>query len=182
MDAVIRDVPDGYVAVGDVVRDVVAEVAANELPLVDRLRRLGDERAVRVLGRRRSGRDLLGFGIDEMVVLASPVVWIVLNEAAARLADGAVTSGSKAVRQWLNRRFSRAGNVAALPTLDPEQIAEVRAQVLDTALRSGMDEDRARLLADSVAGRLVLGALPDPDDPPTDASTQGADDDPRTPS
>lgn len=167
MDAVNHELPDGYPQVGDVVRDVIAEVAPDELPLVDRLRQLGDKRAERLLARRTSGRDLLGFGIDEIVVLASPIVWFVLNEAAARLTEDAVASSGLAVRRWLRRRFGRHRAAAALPPFAPEQVAQVRAQVLETARRSGMDAERAELLADSVAGRLMLDARRDPGEPST---------------
>ncbi|PPJ38155.1 hypothetical protein C5E45_10325 [Nocardia nova] len=153
--------PVGAIPVGAVVRDVVAEVAPDELPVVDRLRQLGDERAARLLARRRSGGDLLGFGIDEVAVLASPVLWIVLTKAAEQFTEGAISGGGRAARRWLRKRLGRAKAVTVLPPLAAEQIAEVRAQVLDSALRSGMDADRARLLADSVAGRLVVDAVPE---------------------
>lgn len=161
MDAVGDTVPVGSIPIGAVVRDVVAEVAPNELPVVDRLRQLGEDRAARLLARRRSGGDLLGFGIDEVAVLASPVLWIVLTKAAEQFTEGAISSGGEAARRWLRKRLGRAKAVTVLPPLEPEQIAEVRARVLDSALRSGMDADRARLLADSVAGRLVVDAMPE---------------------
>ncbi|MGW6331319.1 hypothetical protein [Nocardia rhamnosiphila] len=166
MDVVNTDPSDAPGRVGDVVRDVIAQVAPEELPMVDRLRPLGDRAAVRMLSRRKRSRDLLGFGIDEVVVLASPVVWIVVSEAVARFTDSALTGGGRAARSGLRRVFRRGPVDPEIPPLDREQIAGIRAQVLDSALRSGMDSDRAAIVADAVAGRLALAAPADPERPP----------------
>lgn len=158
MNAVSHD-PSGQPAllVSEVVRDVITAVAPDELPLVDRLGQLDDEQVVRILGRRRRGRDLLGFGIDDMVILASPVVWVVVSEAAKQFTDSAITGGGKAARFGLRKLFRRTGAASVVPPLTREQIAEIHTQVMDSATRSGMDTDRARVVADSVAGRLALG-------------------------
>jgi hypothetical protein len=108
MNAVNTDPSEAPRRVGDVVRDVIAQVAPEELPLVDRLRPLGDRAAVRMLSRRKHTRDLLAFGIDEIVVLASPVVWIVVSEAVAHFTDRAITGGGRAARSGLRRLFRRA--------------------------------------------------------------------------
>ncbi|MFI1465268.1 hypothetical protein [Nocardia carnea] len=165
---------DRVLLIRDVVRDVIADIAPDELPFVDRLRQLDDERVVRLLSRRRRGRDLLGFGLDEMVVLASPVVWIVVNEAAQRFTNSAITGGGKAARFGLRRLLGRTEAASAVPEMTRDQIAEVRARVLQSATDSGMDEERARLVADAVAGRLALGAAPDPDHTPEDGRSSAA--------
>ncbi|MFI6170467.1 hypothetical protein ACIBCN_27050 [Nocardia sp. NPDC051052] len=158
MNAASRDLSDGSVLlVSEVVRDVIAEVAPDELPLVDRLRPLGDEHAVRLLSRRKRGRDLLGFGIDDVMILASPVVWVVVNEAATRFTNSAISGGGKGLRRLVRR--PRA--VSVVPALTRDQIAEIHTQIMDSAVRSGMDNDRARVVADSVAGRLALGGATD---------------------
>ncbi|WP_194833392.1 hypothetical protein [Nocardia sp. XZ_19_369] len=154
--------------VRDVVRDVIAEVASEELSLVDRLRQLDDEHVVRLLSRRRHGRDLLGFGIDDMVVLASPVVWVAVNEAAKRFTNDAITGGGKAARFGLRTVFRRTGAESTVPPLTREQIAEIRTQIVDSAVRSGMADDRAQVIADSVAGRLLLSVSTDAHEPPAD--------------
>ncbi|MEU1984040.1 hypothetical protein [Nocardia sp. NPDC019395] len=157
---------DRVLLIGELVRDVIADVAPDELPFVDQLRQLDDERVVRLLSRRRRGRDLLGFGLDEMVVLASPVVWVVVNEAAQRFTDSAITGAGKAARSGLRKLLGRTEAASAVPEMTRDQIAEVRTRVLESAIGSGMDEERARLVADAVAGRLALGAVPDPDHAP----------------
>jgi hypothetical protein len=168
MNAVNTDPSEAPRRVGDVVRDVIAQVAPEELPLVDRLRPLGDRAAVRMLSGRKHTRDLLAFGIDEIVVLASPVLWIVVSEAVAHFTDRAITGGGRAARSGLRRLFRRAPVDQEIPPLDREQIAGIRAQVLDSALRSGMDADRAAIVADAVAGRLALAAPVHPEGPPAE--------------
>jgi hypothetical protein len=54
-------------AVADVMRDIVAEVAPEELPVADGLPRLGDVGAVRRLARRRRRREPPGLGLGEVV-------------------------------------------------------------------------------------------------------------------
>ncbi|PXX61122.1 hypothetical protein DFR70_109314 [Nocardia tenerifensis] len=144
------------VLVGDLVREVIADVAPDELALVDRLRQLDNGDAVRLLQRRRRGGDLLGFGLDEVVVLASPIVWVAVDEAVKRFTDTAITGGGKAVRQRLRRLLGRGEGAPIVPEFTREQIADVHTQVADAAMRAGMDADRARIIADKVGIRLAL--------------------------
>jgi hypothetical protein len=143
--------------VREVVRDVVADIAPDELPLVDGLSSFDDDRAIRLLIRRGSGRrDPLGFGLDEIVVLASPVVWVVVNEAAKRAASKAVDGAAKGARSGLRKLFRRNRAARVVPPLSREQLAEVRRQVLELAAHNGFDEQRAQALADGVVARLTL--------------------------
>lgn len=81
----------------DVVRDVVTEAAPDELPLMEGLGRSDDESAVRRLTRRNRPAEPLAFGLDEIAVLVTPVVWIALDEAVRQVmgstADGDAPTG-----------------------------------------------------------------------------------------
>jgi hypothetical protein len=103
------DAADGHRAVRDVVRDVVAEVAPEELVVVDGLARFDDETVVRRLARPGQRRDPLGFGVGEIVDLATPVVWLVVNEAAKRAAGSAVNETAKGTKALLRKVFRRRG-------------------------------------------------------------------------
>ena len=59
------------VKIRDVVRDVVAEVAAEELPVVAALAELDEAAAPRRMARRKRRQDSLGFGLGEIVVLVT---------------------------------------------------------------------------------------------------------------
>ncbi|MFG1952647.1 hypothetical protein [Micromonospora sp. NPDC048830] len=153
------------VAVRDVVRDVVAEVAPEELPLVDGLASYDDGTVVRRLSRTGPRREPLGFGWGEVVGLATPVVWLVLDQVAQRLADAAVDGTAKGARGLLRRLVRRRRPPATLPTLTAEQLAELRRDLLDLSIRRGLDAQIAAELADTVVRRLGPGSGDSPGEP-----------------
>jgi hypothetical protein len=152
---------DKYPGVGagttvvDVVRDVVAEAAPEELPLVEGLSRFGDETVVRRLTRRRRPREPLGFGLDEIAVLVTPVVWIVVEEAVRRVVDSAVDGVTKGAWTRLRRLLHRRGVQLTVPPLTCEQIVEVQQRVLELAVQRGLERERAAKLADLLGARLA---------------------------
>jgi hypothetical protein len=94
----LPEATDGDRVVRDVVRDVVAEVASEELVIVEELTRFDDDTVVRRLARSGRRRDPLGFGVGEIAALVTPVVWLVLDEAAKRAADSAVDGAAKGAK------------------------------------------------------------------------------------
>ncbi|MEU3573154.1 hypothetical protein AB0E96_32720 [Kitasatospora sp. NPDC036755] len=162
----------------DVVRDVVAEAAAEELPLVVWLTRFDDASVVRRLaGRSRS--EALGFGLGEVAALVTPVVWLALDAVGQKLAGAAVDGAAKGMRAGLRKVFRKGAEPVTVPPLTREQLAEVRQSVLESAAQRGMAEQRASAIADAVVARLVLaepvGPALDPaarDSTASDAVTQ----------
>ncbi|MEV8322255.1 hypothetical protein [Kitasatospora sp. NPDC056731] len=155
-----RKAAPGGARVRDVVRDVVAEAAAEELPLVAWLTRFDDASAVRRLaGRSRS--EPLGFGLGEVAALVTPVVWLALDQVGQRIADAAVDGAAKGLRAGLRKVFRKGAVPVTIPPLTREQLVEVRQSVLDSAAQRGLAEQRASAIADAVVARL---ALADPGD------------------
>ncbi|MFC4011305.1 hypothetical protein ACFOY2_29040 [Nonomuraea purpurea] len=148
----------GDTRVLDVVRDVVAEVAPEELMLVDGLAGLDDDAVRRRLGRRGGRREPLGFGLGEIAVLVTPVVWLVVDEAARRIGSEAGEVTVKGTKAALRKLLRRPTADVVVPDLTREQLAEVHQQVVETAVKHGLEESRAQLIADAVAGRLALAA------------------------
>lgn len=147
--------------VRQVVRDVVAEVAPEELPLLDGvLEALDDAGVQRTLTRRSRGREPLGFGLETVVALVVPVVWGALSEVARQTLQGAAQRGIARLRRRLGLPAEDTGPLT-LPPLDREQILYVRRTVLARCAAAGMEEARAASVADSVVARLQLGELPD---------------------
>jgi hypothetical protein len=140
---------------------VVAETAPEELPLLDALSRYDDDKALRLMTRRVRRRDPLGFGLDEVVVLTSPVVWVVVSEAAKRTANSAIDGASTVTRFGLRKMFGRKWSASTVPALTREQIAEVRQRVFEEAVHNGLDRQRAEAVADAVVRRLLLDKRPD---------------------
>ncbi|MET8546028.1 hypothetical protein ABZW03_36165, partial [Kitasatospora sp. NPDC004799] len=150
-----REAATGGARVRDVVRDVVAESAAEELPLVGWLTRFDDASAVRRLaGRSRS--EPLGFGLGEVAALVTPVVWLALDQVGQRLAGAAVDGAARGLRAGLRKVFRKGSEPVTIPPLTREQLVEVRQSVLESAAQRGMAEDRASAIADAVVARLVL--------------------------
>lgn len=142
--------------VRDVVHEVVAEVAPEELPLVTALARFDDATVVRRLGRTGGRREPLGFGLGEVVTMVAPVVWLVLDEAGRRMADAVVDAAATRSRSVLRKVLRRPSAPVVLPALSPEQLAEVRRRVVETALARGLTARRAETIADAVVARLAL--------------------------
>ncbi|MFK0116374.1 hypothetical protein [Streptomyces sp. NPDC090994] len=154
-DAVRRAGGAGRTRVRDVVRDVVAEVAPEETPLVAGLAGIDDATAVRRLSG-RGRREPLGFGLGEVAALVTPVVWLVVHQVAQQVAGTVVDSATGRVRSAARRLLRRPAEVVTVPPLTPEQLADVRDAVLETAARRGVEPERAAVIADAVVARLVL--------------------------
>ncbi|WP_433412936.1 hypothetical protein ACQP1V_27210 [Microtetraspora malaysiensis] len=152
-------------AVRDVVRDVVAELAPEELPLVDGLAAYDDSVVVRKLRRSGPRREPLGFSWGEVVGLMTPVVWLVLDQVAERLADAAVERAARkarGLRRWLRR--GRRAAAATIPPLTEDQLAALRQDILDQLQRE-LEERTAEQIADAIVRRLARGADPGPAGP-----------------
>jgi hypothetical protein len=115
-----------------------------------------------------AGRDeLLGFGIEAVAALMTPVVLAAVGAVVKYL----ITEVGNAigVRAWLHRVLRRKGRPAeggqsgvgqsaeTEITLDATQLARVREIVLATCRQVGAPEDRSLLLANGVVGALSSG-------------------------
>jgi hypothetical protein len=160
---------------GKIVRDVIAEIAPAELPIVDGLCQLSPRMLRRRLRRRRRERDPVGFGLDQVTTLMTPVAWIVVDELVRRVTDDTADSyGHRIVRvlraaiRRLTRRPATApvaepSSSAAPPALTVQQLAAVRRQIAELAPRHGLTTEEAEILGDRVVAKLVLhtGAVAD---------------------
>jgi hypothetical protein len=158
---------DRPTTVRDVVRDIVAETAPDELVLIAALDRVDDSRAVRLLSDRKRSREPLGFGLDQAVAMVTPIVWIALNEAVKqsteKAVDGVTDRLRRAVWRSLRRNRTRSQTVGALTR---DQLGVVHRMVAERATEAGLGHERAAVLADRVVARLLL-ALPAQSPPDT---------------
>jgi hypothetical protein len=159
------------VAVRDVVRDVVAEVAPQELPLVDGLAVYDDDTVLRRLSRTGPRREPLGFGWGEFVVLITPVVWLVLDQVAQRFAGAAVDGATKGAKGLMRRLVRSSRAPATIPPLTADQLAEVRQDIFDALVaQRGLDAETAADITDKVVRRLGPGSDEGPDAEPCEPS------------
>ncbi|MGK4578980.1 hypothetical protein [Kitasatospora sp. HPMI-4] len=147
----------GKTGLPEVVRDVVAEVAPEELPLVAALAALDEAAALRRLARPSTRQDPLGFGLGEVAALVTPVVWLAVNEAARQLGGEAASGAAKGAKA-VARRLLHRREETVIPALTREQLVQVRQLVLETAAQRGLGEQRASAIADAVVARLALTA------------------------
>jgi hypothetical protein len=148
---------------GHIVRDVIAELAPDELPIVDGLCQLNPGTVRRRLRRRRRERDPVGFGLAHIAALMTPVAWIVVDEALRRVTDETADSfGSRIMRavraaiRWLMRKPAPTVAAVAQPPLTSGQLATVRRRIIELAPRGGLTAEETEILADRVVARLVL--------------------------
>ncbi|WP_432955949.1 hypothetical protein [Micromonospora haikouensis] len=151
--------------VRDAVRDVVSEVAPDELLLVNALRRLDDDSAVRRLSHIRQRREPLGFGLAEVAVLVTPVVWIALDEVVRMSVEAGVQRTRSRVGSWLRARLGRGAPPRSMPVLTGEQLRAVRDRIRELAVAGGTEPEAAAVLADRVVARLATAT--DDDLPPS---------------
>lgn len=156
----------GSTRVRDVVREVVTERAAQELPLLDALWPMDDQQVVRILAGRGERRQPLGFGLVEVTGLVTAVVWLVLDQAARRAVDSAVDGVIQRSRTGVRRllRRSPAEPPRTVPELDRDELAAVRTQILERAIERGIDPEEARTLADAVVVQLATAGSGSADD------------------
>jgi hypothetical protein len=146
------------------VRDVVAQFAPEELPLLTGLHGLDDAEIGRRLVPEARRDDPLGFGTGEIVVLASPIVWIAVQQVVDRMTASAVDGIRARAGALLRRKLGRTPPTLPLPRFGRTELLEVQARVVEMATQSGMEQARAEQLAASVVGRIELGDSPTTDE------------------
>jgi hypothetical protein len=147
----------------DLARRVVRMIAPEELTSFDIVATPyleSPEQAERRL--RQAHDDPLGFGLGDIVAMATPVIALVSGSVITAVSDSvgkAVRDGtaSAARKAWRKLRGKPAEPLELPSTpLTKAQLAEVREIALARALSLGMKQQKAEALADAVVAALVL--------------------------
>jgi hypothetical protein len=109
--------------------------------------------------------EALGFGLDLAILTpyvlaaATSVIHFLASTVGEAVGEESKPLVTGIVRRLLRRRdpASEAGGEAPPPPLTADQTRQVHEIAYQRAKRLGLDEDQAKLLADSVVGGLVLG-------------------------
>jgi hypothetical protein len=148
--------------IGDVVRDVIADVAPDELAVAEGLRRLDPDTVRRRLLRRREPREPVGFGLGVVVPLMTSVSWIAIDEVVRHGVDEASDTLMRrlggAVRGFFRRLLRRPASEVTVPPLQPDQLAAVTRKIQQLAPAYGLSTEQAEALSERVVARLVLPA------------------------
>ncbi|SDO01914.1 hypothetical protein [Lentzea jiangxiensis] len=158
--------------VDELARRVVRKIAPEELPSFEIVAAPYLENPKQAERRLRQAHDdPLGFGLGDIVAMATPVIALVSGSVITAVSDSvgkAVQQGTtNAARKAWRKLRGKPAEPLELPStpLTTPQLAEVRKIALDRALSLGMEQQKAEALADAVVAALVLRGN-DPDDGP----------------
>jgi hypothetical protein len=154
--------------VAELARSAVSQAAPEELPLFRATSEAYFENPD-ALRAERSGDDMLGFGVDQALILLTPVALAVSREVltflVGQLRAQAHEHGKEAIDRLVARLLRRGAKPtsetpaaeaeAEPPELTEEQLEEVRAIALEKARQLKLAPEKAELLADSLVGSLV---------------------------
>lgn len=149
-------------SIRDIIREVVAEVAPDELPIVDGLAMIDHAHAVRQMRKRPRKQEHLGFGLGEVAVLVTPILWLALNEAAKQIVGDTVKMTGNRLKAATIRIFGKAAGPATLPAMNEKQREALRQEVITSALEKGLPRERAYELADALISRIATGRAGEP--------------------
>lgn len=144
-------------------RDFVARAAPQELPLYRALSQSYLSNPDNPAKAARGKDEMLGFGMAETVTYLTPILLPVLSSVFKFLADELRDSihDQHLVGDLLKKVMGKpqTANVPdAGPSLTREQLAQVRKLAFDGARELKLEDTQASLLADSIVGRLAIGA------------------------
>jgi hypothetical protein len=135
-----------------VVRAVVEQAAPEELPMVEGLSEATDEAVVARLSRGPARDERLGFGLEDVAVLVSPVLYIALDQAVRKIVDDSIDGARRRAprwARWVTRRGKGAPTVP--PALSAQHIAEIRDQVTALAKERGVPDDKIERVREALA-------------------------------
>jgi len=141
-----------------VVRAVVERAAPEELPMVDGLNEASDEAIVARLSKGPTRDERLGFGLEDVVVLVSPVLYIVLDQAFRKIVDDSIDGGRRWLSRWALWVTRRRKVAPTVPVLSEQHIAEIRDQVTALAEERGVPGDKIERVREAVVKVLSSGA------------------------
>jgi hypothetical protein len=148
--------------VTEVARDVLSEIAPQEIPILAAASRAYFANPAAALRQASSKDNVLGFGIEAAAVVVTPAVLFVMSEvldSLTRVAKKAIEEGlTEEIPQVIKAMFRKFHSSApAVPSvLTKEQLALIHGNVQLAAKKLRLSTDQARSLANAVTAQLVL--------------------------
>lgn len=152
----------GAILVTDVARDVLSEIAPEEMPIFAAASRayFADPAAARQ--QLRSRDNVLGFGVEALTVVVTPAVLLILSEVfdfltgvAAKATEEGLTKEIPQIIKAMFRKFhSSEPDIPSV--LTREQIGLIHSNVLLAAKKLRLPAEKAQSLANAVTAQLVL--------------------------
>lgn len=151
--------------VADVSRDIIEQIAPDELVLFRATSEAYFKDPAKALKQQGGKDEMLGFGFEEAIPLLTPVVLAVTEQVVRYLAaafakaatDKSADMAAAGVRSLSMKLHPTPGGASAgPPPLTTSQLSEVRQVAMEKAQQLNLSEAQARLLADSMVGRLAV--------------------------
>ncbi len=148
----------------ELARDVVSQIAPQELPLFRANSEAYFKDPEKVLQSQAAKDEMLGFGAGDAVVLLTPIVLATLDEVVKFVVEEVKKSvqgeGAARIQQAIKALFKKfrqpeADDKKKPAPLTPEQLVQVRRIAFNKARQLKLSEERAKLLADAVVGSLA---------------------------
>jgi hypothetical protein len=153
--------------VAELSRDMVIQVAPQETPLFKANSEAYFKNPEGMLKTQTGKDDMLGFGAAEAIPFLTPIILSVMSEVVKFVTEEVKKSlkaeGSNLISDTVKRMFNQSRSLQkpdekAVPVLTTAQLAQVRKIAFEKARQLNLPENKAKLLADSVVGRLSLTA------------------------
>lgn len=152
--------------VADLARDLVAQMAPQEMPLFRANSVAYFKNPDKALQAKAGKDDTLGFGAGEAMTFLTPVVLAVMTQVVQFIVDEIKKSAkgqgasliNDAVKQVFKKFQPAVPQEKKTPPLTPDQLAQVHKLAFEKGRILKLSEKQAQLLADSVVGSLMLSA------------------------
>jgi hypothetical protein len=133
-------------------REVVNDMAPQELPLFPTVSTAHIQNPTQVFTSQSRRDDIFGSGVDIVGTFLTPIVLAMVTEVAKSL----VQAGAKALQNWREKRE---------PQLSSEQMARLCERIVEIARELNVREEQAQPLAEAVLKRLTTQEEREDDEP-----------------
>jgi hypothetical protein len=157
------DTEEGRAFIAELSKDVVSQVAPEELDLFDDLVQEYFDDPTPPDPEEAASDDALGFGLGGALFATTPAVAAMANVVLGFLLTEVINiardqAGGMAVEKLKVYFLSRRESSTDSPPLTTEQLAKVKQLASDQAKAFGMDDDEAKKMADALVGSLALSS------------------------
>ena len=155
--------------VTDLARDLVAQMAPQELPLFRANSANYFKNPDKALQPQTGKDDMLGFGAGEVVTLLTPYLLAVLTEVVTFIVEevkkSAKTQGTNVINDMVKQMFKKfqpqpttqeQKPAPSAPPLTHDQLAQIRQLAFEKSRKLKLSGRQSAMLADSIVGSLVL--------------------------
>ncbi len=149
--------------VADLARDLIAEMAPEELPLFATISAAYFSDPNHVYPSQAKAPHLRDFGVGDVAQIFTqsilPIATVVVSFLGGIVMEALRSNGTQMVDEWLRKQFKRNrtpnDTASAPPPLNAAQLAQLRRIVQEKAKQLQLPAQQAELLTDAIIGRLA---------------------------